>query len=147
MNRTSKFLRLPAAEKRLLLSSLIVLAAIRVALWTLNFPRVRKIADAISHPAPGRTAADLPTPDRIAWAVATASRAVPQGANCLLRALATGVILKRYGYPSELKIGVMKSEAGRFQAHAWLESAGNIVIGDFQLDQYVALRASDSAAR
>jgi hypothetical protein len=145
MTRTAKFLRLPAAEKRLLLSSLIVLAAIRVALWTLNFQRVQKIADAISHPAV--THADPPAPDRIAWAVATVSRAVPHGANCLLRALATGVILKRYGYSSELKIGVMKSEAGDFQAHAWLESEGRIVIGDFQLDQYVPLSASNTAAR
>lgn len=145
MTRTAKFLRLPAAEKRLLLSSLIALAAIRVALWTLNFQRVQKIADAISRPR--STRAGAPAPDRIAWAVAAASRAVPQGANCLLRALATGAILRRYGYPSELKIGVMKSEAGNFQAHAWLESAGSVVIGDFQLDQYVPLRPSDTAAR
>ncbi|HYL60674.1 MAG TPA: lasso peptide biosynthesis B2 protein [Candidatus Acidoferrales bacterium] len=145
MTRTAKFLRLPAAEKRLLLSSLAALVAIRTALWTLNFPRVQKVADAMSHP--GAKPALAPPPERIAWAVATASRVVPDGANCLLRALATGVILKRYGYPSELKIGVMKSEAGNFQAHAWLESAGSVVIGDFQLDQYVPLRASDTAAR
>lgn len=145
MSRTSKFLRLPAAEQVLLLRSIVALIAIRISLWTLSFSRVRKVADAMSHPALNRSSNDRPTPEKIAWAVATASRAVPRGGNCLLRALATGIMLKRYGYPSELKIGVMKPEGGGFQAHAWLESGGSIVIGDFQLDQYVPLQASDAA--
>ena len=91
-----------------------------------------------------RTAGALPSPDRIAWAVECVSRVVPRGNNCLVRALATGIVLKRYGYPSELKIGVMKPAGGRFEAHAWLESGGNVVIGDFQLDHYVPLAARDS---
>jgi hypothetical protein len=31
-------------------------------------------------------------------------------------------------------------------AHAWLESGGQIVIGGFELDRYVALDANRSAA-
>ncbi len=79
--------------------------------------------------------------------MAAVSRVVPCGSNCLVRALATGIVLKRYGYPSELKIGVMKPVGGRFEAHAWLESGSSVVIGDFHLDRYVQLTAPDSVAR
>jgi hypothetical protein len=147
MGRTSKFLRRTPQEQALLLRSLVALAAMRISLWTLSFSRVRKIADAMSHSAPNRSSNDRPAPEKIAWAVATASRAVPRGGNCLLRALATGIILKRYGYPSELKIGVMKPEGEGFYAHAWLESGGSIIIGDFKLDQYVTLHVSETVSR
>lgn len=101
----------------------------------------------MSRPVRADAATVRPSPDRIAWASATASRFVPGGGNCLVRALATGIVLKRYGYPSELKIGVTKPAGGRFEAHAWLESDGRVVIGDFELDRYVPLTAPDSAAR
>jgi len=55
--------------------------------------------------------------------------------------------LKRYDYPSELKIGVMKPVDGRLEAHAWLESGGIVVIGDFQLGRYVPLVAPDGSVK
>jgi len=56
-------------------------------------------------------------------------------------------VLKRYRYPSELKIGVMKPVDGHFGAHAWLESGGIVVIGDFELDRYMPLGGPDSVGR
>jgi hypothetical protein len=131
----------------LVLRSLAPLLAMRAARWRLTFERVRRIADAMSRPVRIDAAGGRLSPDRIAWAIATVSRVVPGGGNCLVRALATGIVLKRYGYPSELKIGVMKPAGGRFEAHAWLESGGNVVIGDFQLDRYVPLAVRASLAR
>jgi hypothetical protein len=55
-------------------------------------------------------------------------------------------MLRRYGFDSELKIGVTKSSGSGLAAHAWLESAGRVVIGDFELDRYVVLNGHDSAA-
>lgn len=140
------FLALSRSERALVLGTFAPLIAMRAALWTLPFARVSRIADAMSPPIRANATRDRPSPDRIAWAVAAVSRVVPRANNCLVRALATGIMLKRYGYPSELKIGVMKPAAGRFEAHAWLESEGNVVIGDFQLDQYVPLAARDNVA-
>ena len=147
MKRISKFFALAWPDRALLLSAVAPLLAMRFAIWTLRFERVRRIADAMSRPVLANPPENRPSPDRIAWAVATASRVVPRGTNCLVRALATGIVLNRHGYPSELKIGVMKPVGGRFEAHAWLESEGNVVIGDFQLDQYVPLAAPDSLTR
>ncbi len=151
MKLITKFMALPVSERVLLFKSLTPLVAMRVGLWTLPYARVRAVADWMtrhgrtsSHSDAGET---KPSREKIAWAVATASRIVPGGINCLVRAMATEIILKRYGYASTLKIGVAKPAAGQFEAHAWLESDGVVVIGDFQLDRFVPLSAQDRPAR
>lgn len=147
MKRIARFFELAPSDRALVLRTLAPLVVMRAATWTVTFARVKRIADAMSRPIRTDATAGRPAPERIAWAVANMSRVVPRGHNCLVRALATGIVLKRYGYPSELKIGVMKPADGRFEAHAWLESGGSVVIGDFQLGRYVTLTAPDSAAR
>lgn len=147
MRRTAKFFALTPPDRTLLLGTVAPLLAIRIAMWTLRFARVRRIADAMSRWVHTDAEESRPSPEKIAWAVATASRIVPRGGNCLVRALATGVVLNRHGYSSELKIGVMKPVGGGFEAHAWLESEGQVLIGDFQLDRYVPLASPDAVAR
>jgi hypothetical protein len=66
--------------------------------------------------------------DSIAWAVTVASRYVP-AATCLTQALAAQGLLAGRGHSARLCIGVARSAAGRFQAHAWVECAGRVVIG------------------
>lgn len=146
MSKIAKFFALPPSQRALLLRSLTAIAAMRAGLWTLPFSRVRRLAEAMSRPIRADQRV-RPSPEQIAWAVATASRAVPSGGNCLVRALATGIVLKRYRYPSELKIGVTKPVDGHFGAHAWLESGGVVVIGDFELDRYIPLGRPDSVGR
>jgi hypothetical protein len=66
--------------------------------------------------------------EKIVWAIAIASRYVP-AATCLTRALAGLVLLTQHGEPALLQIGVVKNEAGKLEAHAWVENRGRIVIG------------------
>jgi hypothetical protein len=63
---------------------------------------------------------------QIGWAVRVATRCVPD-ASCLPQALAAQVLLTWYGYASRLHIGVVLE--GRFEAHAWVECNGSIVVG------------------
>ena len=88
-----------------------------------------------------------PSRERIGWAVAVVSRVVPDGINCLVRAMATEIMLKRFGYESTLKFGVVKPREGLLEAHAWLESDGIVVIGEFELDRYVTLQGKDRSGR
>ena len=37
--------------------------------------------------------------------------------------------MRRQGYTSELKFGVMKNPQGQVEAHAWVEHEGMVVIG------------------
>jgi hypothetical protein len=75
--------------------------------------------------------------------VRVTSRFVPV-ANCLPQAMTTQILLGRYGHPATLRIGVGHNEAGNFQAHAWVESYGAVVIGgteDQIKQEFVALPA------
>lgn len=149
MTSLAKLMALPAPDRALLFKSLTPLVAMRVGLWTMPYAKVRKIADWMSGRGALRVdGADAkPSRERIGWAVATMSRVVPNGINCLVRAMATEIMLKRFGYASTLKFGVVKPGDGHLEAHAWLESDGIVVIGDFQLDRFVTLQGTDPTAR
>jgi hypothetical protein len=60
--------------------------------------------------------------------VLAASRASAIPATCLERSLALWWLLGRQGIPSQLRIGV-RTDAEKFQAHAWVEQDG-VAIGE-----------------
>jgi hypothetical protein len=135
MGRFGKFFALSPADRRLLIQAWIVLAAMRVALRTVPLARLCKLASR-SRSIGDR---DLPSVEAIVRAVDRASSVIPGGQNCLLRALTAELMLRRANYKSELKIGVSKPPGGEFRAHAWVEIAGEIVIGEFESGEYVTL--------
>jgi hypothetical protein len=49
------------------------------------------------------------------------------------------MLLARRGYPALLHIGVAKGKEGQFQAHAWVESEGKVVIGGAGLGCFTTL--------
>lgn len=109
-----------------LIKTLVLVWGIRLGLWLLPFKTMRRIVSKLAQPT--GTPVGWPLPQQIAWAVTVTSRRVPK-ATCLTQALVTQVLLGRYGYPSTLRLGVGLSETGQFQAHAWVESNGTVVIG------------------
>lgn len=105
-----------------------MLAGIRLGLWILPYRRlVRGIerwqvrAAAPSHPVPAL--------EQITWSVRAAARLVPR-ASCLTQALAGQCLLGRYGYAARLQIGASRGDDRAFEAHAWLEHEGRIVLGE-----------------
>jgi hypothetical protein len=38
-------------------------------------------------------------------------------------------LLARRGYLADLRIGVIKADSGQLEAHAWVESEGQVIIG------------------
>jgi hypothetical protein len=65
--------------------------------------------------------------DRLAWAVQVASRPIP-AVTCLTQSLALHFLLTRSGHPSSVRIGVVKSVERGFQAHAWVNCAGQVLL-------------------
>lgn len=126
MARLYKFLSLSSRERYLLFGTYSLLNIVRLGLWLLPFIRLRNALSRISHC--GTDYQQLPV-ERITWAIDISSRYSPGHTKCLARALTTQVLMHRQGYSPELKIGVMKSTAGKFEAHAWVEQDGNVVIG------------------
>ncbi len=114
-----------------------IVVVTRLLLWAVPFRWVRRLADlkSASLNAPG----DLGRRRRIAAAVRIVSRSVP-GATCLTQALAAQTILRLKGDNVPLQLGVSWSKNGIFEAHAWLESEGKVLIGDLpDLERYKKL--------
>jgi hypothetical protein len=143
MSKAAKFFALTRRDQFMLAGALVALWRAWIGLRTTSFVRLRA---AVNGSATGAAVTERPSPERLAWAVAAASRFAPDGSNCLIRALAAGRMLRHYGYDAALQIGVAKGSDGGLAAHAWLESGGQVIIGGFALDRYVTLNAHRRAA-
>jgi hypothetical protein len=122
--------RLTAAERRLAVRALALVAAFRLALWTLPARRVLSAAPRRRSRHAGVA------PERMAWLVRAAGRRVT-AASCLTRALAARWLLAEAGLESELRFGHRRDERGSFAAHAWLEHRGQVLVGgDEDLARY-----------
>ena len=123
-----KFWRLSPSDRRLLVTAVFLLTAIRLGLWLLPVQTLRRVlARGIQTP----TRLDNSNQSflkRTGWAVTVASRYVPR-ATCLTQALAVQVLLERRGYRAHLCIGVARGAPRRLEGHAWVEHQGQIVIG------------------
>lgn len=136
MSKLSKFRALPRAQRRLLLRTAGLTAAVSLGLRLLPFATLQRWLQ--PKPAsPG--SAPVPPRDDIVWAVTIAGRYVP-GATCLVQAMVAERLLKRAGHPAQLRIGV--SNQPNFRAHAWVESDGKVLLGETEaLAEFTSLPA------
>jgi hypothetical protein len=132
-----------ATDRGLLISALALMLAIRLALWALPVRTIAHVLHRLIPRKPGGTP-DPPLANRVARAVARASRGVP-GATCLTQALAAQVLLERHGLPARLCIGVVHDGAQSVRAHAWVESQDVIVVGGGMSGQWSPLLTVDGA--
>jgi hypothetical protein len=135
--KIQKFFALKRVERGLLLRSFLLVGLIRVGLWVVSLPCLIKLLVTLSRPSPpaNRSGNSM---DSVVWAVAVASRYLPQ-ATCLVRGLAAQVLLADAGIPSDLCIGVTKDDPTSFEAHAWVETDGRVLIGGPRIDRYTRL--------
>jgi hypothetical protein len=78
-------------------------------------------------------------PEHVGTAIRRASHLVP-GSNCLDQAACCYFILRALGLNPIVRIGVPPTLAGAFQAHAWVEIGGRIILGDIgDMDLYLKL--------
>jgi hypothetical protein len=97
-------------------------AALRVPFWL----RRRRLPALLAPPARGRPGADVPRGAlRAAFAgVRLLARVpgLPWRNTCLYRSIAECLVLRRYGVPAVVRIGVRSegADAGEVKAHAWV---------------------------
>ena len=115
--------RLSARERRRALATIALMTVVRTALWVLPFRWIRQMTAVASAwrwvPFGFR---ELDT----RWAVRLAARYVP-GASCLTQAITAQLLLSWSGVKSRLHVGVSRTE--KFEAHAWLECDGRVLLG------------------
>jgi len=123
------FWRLAPASRRLAIEAAAGLAATRVGLrfaglrqWKSLLGRrvVRKVSPS--------TGTEITAAREIVRIQEAVSRHLTWHPSCLERSLALWWQLNRRGIPAEMRVGARK-EAGRFEAHAWVE-VGNVVLND-----------------
>jgi hypothetical protein len=136
LRNLQKVAALNPAERRLLVRAAAALLVVRVALYVMP---TRWLFRAVLGAGPRRASTITPEqPTAIGIAVARASRAVPR-ATCLPQALAARWLLAREGHECRLRVGVRRGQSGGLIAHAWVECAGQIVVGAQGVHQYTAL--------
>lgn len=129
MRQLRKFLNLDFSDRLLLVVTFTLLAVIRLGLWLLPFSTWHRLWFCVMPEQLKLQPAEKASVGKAIWAVSVASHYMPGGVKCLARALVTQILLHWLGYPADLHIGVAKGEAGQLEAHAWVESQGQIVMG------------------
>jgi len=125
-----RFWGLRANSRRLVLEAAVALAATWVGLRVFGFRRWKSIfgwfaANRVRHARAARSAS-WGAAGAIARFEDAAARHFFLRTNCLERSLVLCWLLERRGIDSQLRLGARK-EAGRFEAHAWVEVDGSVV--------------------
>jgi hypothetical protein len=113
------------------------LAAARMTLLFIPFPRIARYLGVFSPPAAGYQHGQPPNPapdqiqtaSEIGWAVRRVARRMPFRADCLPQAMAAKWMLRRRGVVAVMFIGGAKDANGLLETHAWLLAAGVEVTG------------------
>jgi hypothetical protein len=129
MARLLRFLRYPLSEQWILVQVSILLILIRIALILLPFRTISRFIQRIGRKKPGPNVSEDLFVRRILWAINRTAGPILGDRACLTQALVGQVLLGRRGVDTQLRIGVLKDGDGRFQAHAWLESDGQVLLG------------------
>ncbi|MGI6483986.1 MAG: lasso peptide biosynthesis B2 protein [Methanobacterium sp.] len=120
-----RFIKLPSREKKLALETLFWVLTIRIMVWIFPFQYVQKKVQKIAkHLASDQKKISI---QKIRSMIVTISKYVPR-ATCLVQALVGYILYTKHGYNTKIKIGVL-TENGVFEAHAWLEYQGYVVLG------------------
>ena len=144
MKKLRKLLCLRSRDYQLLLTTTIVLGLIRLGLWLLPFRSLYQYLKKLSPTSTQLPEADWIVTRKVVWSVNAVAERMPIPAKCLARALTTQLLLAQQGYRTELRIGVAKNEQEKLEAHAWVESKGEIIIGRLvDISKYTLLPSLD----
>lgn len=114
-------------------------------MWLLPFRTVRRLLARIADAPAAFRGVHRSSVEEVVWAVNLAGRLLPWASTCLSKALTAQVMLSRRAHPAILRIGVVSDEGRRFEAHAWVESAGRAVIGAHELERYTILTSLETS--
>lgn len=127
-----QFQRLSGPERRLVVQAFLLLPLVALGIRLLPVRRWHSVLTCLAPTAQEPAGTPIETVVQQARATARLIRvAAGHGlcrAQCLEQSLALWWLLRRQGLATDLRIGVRK-EAGRFEAHAWVEHQG-VVLND-----------------
>ena len=128
MGKLAKARELSGAEWLLLLKVSALLPVVRLGGKLLPFKTLVSLFSGNQSLDGQGTRKDRPAPDRLAYLVEVASRHHLLKPTCLEKSLVLYGILRRKHVEAALRIGTTKKD-GRFEAHAWVEHRGQVLLG------------------
>jgi hypothetical protein len=133
----ARLIRLSLPQCLLLIEAFGLLAVAKLLARSIPFRFLAKQLDTPNPVAASTTGAWSKSEIRkVSWAVQAIARQAPPFRQCLLQAIAARWMLKRRRILNTLFLGVRKSGAGPMLAHAWLNAAGQTVVGKFEKEDY-----------
>jgi len=146
MTRIKKFFHLTAADQVLFVQSTIVIVFSTLGLRIFPWLRLQNMLLNRARQQSRRVSSNRPSVNQIKWAVGAAGHSIPK-ASCLPQALTSQYLLVRNGYPADLQIGVARDKDGKLEAHAWVVSENQTVLGEVrELDRFIPLSNGDRQA-
>lgn len=140
-----RLLQRPLRHQWLVFEATATLWVIKAMLRWLPFERWRTV---LQRPIRGNTTAPLERVAEIVWAVDRVSQRWPRELPCLPRALTVHSMMARRYWSCQLEIGVALDANGKFEAHAWVEHVGQIIIGHVpNMERFSRLSASNAPGR
>lgn len=127
-SRVSKFVSLSRDEQALLCTATVLLLSSRVLLPLARLDRTHGLIHWLVRALPPYTT--VQSQDSITWALSVAATAVPVECSCLMQAVVGERLLADHGYQAQIRLGVASDQ--QFQAHAWVERHGEVVIGELE---------------
>jgi hypothetical protein len=133
---------MPGSARRLLIEAAVWLGIARALVLVIPYRRVVSLLrlqdQEFTLAVPGEEQRVI---SQVTRTIATISAHTPWESNCLVRAIAAKVMLRRRRINSTLYLGV-KMEAKTLTAHAWLGRDRSVVIGDNNLATYTVVWTS-----
>jgi hypothetical protein len=123
---------LPRSRRLLLLEAAFWLAAARLAVLLVPFPRIAGYVGRLRPPAQdaGESQQEQAMAIGVSWAIERSARFLPFGLVCLPRALAGWQMLHRRQIAGHLHFGGSRDAASAaLRTHAWLDARGVEVTG------------------
>jgi hypothetical protein len=134
-----RFRKRPREDRALILRAALILPLTEIGLRLFGFRRWKDWIEKFPRPArlPQPLPADLQheTALRAVRAVRSAELHGPARPNCLERSMTLWWLLRREGVDGELHIGARR-EGARFEAHAWVELAGQVLNDGTEVHQH-----------
>ena len=129
----TRLMRLPTAQRNVLLTAIFVLGIAFVAVAILPFKTVMKLS---ARQLGCNVKQGSALPATMSSAVETAAKWVPWRCVCIHKGIAFQWLLRRAGVDAYLHYGVRTERHGKLSAHVWVDVDGETLMGAETKDGY-----------
>lgn len=127
------FKRMPFKYKLISIEAVFLMALARLSILFVPFRHVAaRMGKPMEESSEEVSEELLKTAKEISWIIQKASRYTPWESKCLVKALASLIMLKKRNIPCTLYLGMAKDKTNKLSAHAWLRCGRSILLGDYE---------------